>query len=200
MREFLTPLRPYTSGQQLRNEHAYPLGAVDKRNSNRVIKGEAATVTQQELVLAYQATLPGESSAFWSDTTVLAEQSFEDYSEGEVVRVQDTINISDVEQRQESLQDDFGGDVNVETMVLVRTQYEYTHPGKTTDPGDDTVISKSAEHTNKISFTEQLFVLQKHSRGNVIHNWRGAILTIERRSPQHSPDSTHRDVRDRSSV
>jgi len=149
----------YTSGQQLRNEHAYPLGAVDNVTVIGSSKGEAATVTQQELVLAYQATLPGESSAFWSDTTVLAEQSFEDYSEGEVVRVQDTINISDVEQRQESLQDDFGGDVNVETMVLVWTQYEYTHPGKTTDPGDDTVISKSAEHTNKISFTEQLFVL-----------------------------------------
>jgi len=158
MREFLTHCGLHVRATT-RNEHAYPLGAVDNVTVIGSSKGEAATVTQQELVLAYQRHTPGESSAFWSDTTVLAEQSFEDYSEGEVVRAQDTINISDVEQRQESLQDDFGGDVNVETMVLVRTQYEYTHPGKDYRPYDDTVISKSAEHTNKISFTEQLFVL-----------------------------------------
>ena len=149
----------YTEGERLSNTDTYPLDAVSNMQLTASAVGTESTLSEHRLLLTYEATVGGEDSPFWAETTTLDETTPDEYEEGETVSLESTVDINQVHNQIQKYDEELGRDSSVNVYTTIETDYVYESSESRISDDDPVTASATATHKQEIEFGDSIFTI-----------------------------------------
>jgi len=149
----------YTEGEHLTNTNTYPLDATSDIRFTASTVGTETTLSEHRVLLQYEATVNGDDTAFWTETTTLEENTIDNYEEGETVSLRTLIDIDDVYEQIQRYDNELGQDASVSVYTIIETDYSYESSESRISDDEPVVATATATHKQEIVFGNSVFTI-----------------------------------------
>jgi hypothetical protein len=147
----------YTEGERLSNTNTYPLDAAGNMRFTASAVGTETTLSEHRVLLQYEATISGEETAFWKETSTLEETTIDNYEEGETVSIRSLIDIDDVHEQIQEYDNELGQDASVSVYTIIETDYSYESSESRISDDEPVIATATATHKQEIVFGNSVF-------------------------------------------
>lgn len=147
----------YTEGERLSNTNTYPLDAAGNMRFTASAVGTETTLSEHRVLLQYEATISGEETAFWTETSTLEETTIDNYEEGETVSIRSLIDIDDVHKQIQEYDNELGQDASVSVYTIIETDYSYESSESRISDDEPVIATATATHKQEIVFGNSVF-------------------------------------------
>lgn len=113
----------YTAGDRLENQGTYPISGATDPTVTTTAAAEDAGIKSVEIAVVYEAAPSGSpTEPFWTDTVVLASETYDGSAEASL---ETTVDVESITERRAALREEFGPEATVSASVVSTATYGY---------------------------------------------------------------------------